>query len=766
MKKLATMLLSTALLSTAAEAQNTSPADAPAPEGTDEAALAPVEAPAASEAPEAPVAEAAPATPAAKAESSLAIEEIVVTARKRAESIQEVPVAVTALSGDMLEKNAVLTIADVGKFAPNVALAGATVNPASVVAYIRGVGNRATTPQGDSPIATSIDGVYLSQVSGALVDVFDMQSVEVLRGPQGTLEGRNSPGGAINLTTRRPTGEYAANAEVGMGSFGRRSTRTAVEAPLVEGKLAGRLSIGTNNFDGQVNNTYTGQDAGGSQSSMVRAGLLFTPTENIDAYFTADYSKLKYGPTGLRYVGTDQSYPRQASPVACTVFGYCTPDPEYTTRSNLNSNSTVKLGGVAANISWNLGGVNLVSVSGYRKVDDDQTIDVDGLPINLVHTFDHRIVSTQASQEFRLSNEKGGGYDLDGRLNWVFGVFYIQAKYDSAQPLDITALGIPVTTSYQHQTLDSYAGFAHADYKLTDRWSISAGARQTEDKKKGGGIAGAAPDRPVEFDVDFSNFSFEAGTEFRFTPEALGYFRYAQGYRAGGVGEINNPDRINVFKPETVDSYEVGLKTEWFDRRMIANLAVFYSDYQDLQRDTVQSDGSGGIAQGVQNAASATIQGVELETQFRATQALSFRAAVGYLDAKYKDFVADIGTGVVEDNSDLALPFTPKWTINGSLDYDVMIGEKGIVTLTPDVEYKSKANLSPLDTPVSDQKAYSLVNFSATFNAASGAWGAGAYARNIFDKHYIIGAEPTGGLTAFQLEGLQRNFGIRVFAHF
>lgn len=770
MKPMAMVLLSTSLL-TPVVVQGEEAAPATSNDGATVSSETIAQSGAAPDA-SAPSADAAPAdegaAPADAAGSDLAIQEITVTARKRKESAQTVPVSVTALSGELLERSEVKDIADVDSFAPNVQIAPVTVNPGAVVAFIRGVGNRAQSPQVDSPVAISVDGVYLTQVSGGLVDVFDMQGVEVLRGPQGTLQGRNSPGGAINLTTRRPGDAFGVQGEMGMGRFGQRSTRFAVEGPLSGDKLSARLSVGTDNFDGQVWDPTVGQHLGGHETMTFRTGLLFKPTENLKAYFTADYTNLEFEQAGLRYMGTDESYPRQPSPLACTAFGFCTPDDRYTTHTEFNRNSKVRQGGLSSTIDWTLGGVNLTSVTGYREINDVSNVDIDATSLSILNAVDRDLYVKQITQELRLSSERGGGFDFGGNLDWVAGLYYVNGYYNQVQPITLDQFGV-ATTLLQNQDLDSYAAFAHGIYKITDRWSVSLGGRESYDKKKSDGVAPGF----TEADRDFikghwSNFSFEGGTEFRVTPDHLLYARYAQGYRAGGIDEINTPGEKHKFKPETVDTYEIGAKTEWFERRLLLNLSLFWSDYKDLQRDVVRPVTNGGVAQGIENAATATIKGVEFESTFRAARTVTLRSTLAYLDASYDKFVADIGTGTVEDNSDLHLPFTPKFTGMLAMDWDVPVGDMGVVTFTPDVRYQSKSNLTPLDVHVSQQSGYALANASATFNADSTKvdWGFGLYVRNIFDQHYIEGAEPTGGVTAWQLEGLRRNWGARVFFKF
>lgn len=691
-----------------------------------------------------------------------AIEEIVVTARKREESIQDVPVAVSAFAGDFLERNAVSDLSGLDTYTPNVHISSVSVNAGAAVTFIRGIGNRVQDPQVDSPIAVSIDGVYLSQISGGLLDLFDVQGVEVLRGPQGTLQGRNSPGGAINITTRRPSGETGGQAEIGFGRFGKRDMRVAAEAPLIDGLLAGRLSYGSSSFDGQVLNRNTGRKVGGSESDIVRASLLFTPTDALSIYATADYSSLTYEPAGLRYVGTEESFgPRQPAPLTCVMpdIALCTPYPRYTTDLDFDRDSKVELSGLALNADWDLGSVTLTGITGFRDVKDRQNVDVDGTSLPLLNANGRELDVTQISQELRLSSN--GNEALD----WVFGAYYLQSEHDLKEPLDV--FGARVTTM-QEQTLDSYAVFGHGIYHLTDRWSMSAGGRQTWDDKRASAVAaGFDESTRVHVENDWSNFSFEAGTEFRFTSDHLGYFRYAQGYRSGGIAQVSNPDDVFMFEPETVDSFEMGIKATWLDRRLQTNFAIFYSDYSDLQRDVVKPAANSGFTQTIENAASATIQGAELEITAALTDALTLRSAIGYLDAAYDEFPADlIGDGNVVDNRDLALPFTSEWTAWLAADYVLSVGQHGSLTLTPEVSYRSSFNANPLDIQVGAQDTFALFNVSATYTPASDRWGATVYLRNAFDEYYIEAGEPTGNITSWQVEGLRRHWGMRLFANF
>jgi iron complex outermembrane receptor protein len=680
-----------------------------------------------------------------------AVEDIVVMARKRAESIQDVPVSITAVGAAQIERNNVVRLHDIASFSPNVTLNAPTISPTNIAPFIRGIGSRSNDPSQDVPIAISIDGVYLNQIAGSMVDVFDVQQIEILRGPQGTLQGRNSPGGAINITTRRPTQEFTARGEISYGSYNAFTVRGSVSGAIVPEKLAVRASVYHNGGGGYLKSLTTGQHFGGQKATGGRLGLLFTPTEDISLYLTADYVRDRSPQPAIRPVPVRQAFPRQPIPVVCATFGFCTPYPEYRNGSGPVPNGSSKNGGFGSVLDIDMGPAKLTSVTGYRYVNEHTTADIDGLAPAIISLDDRTLFSRMFSQEVRLAS------NTDSPLEYVVGAYYMRSRFNVAEPVTFNGR---TSTGRRRQVAKSLAVFGQATYHITDALSASAGIRQTWDDKvldtRPAGITVAR-----HFTDDWKNLSLEGGLEYKFNHDTLAYFRFAEGYRSGGINAgVAAIATLDAYDPETVKSYEVGLKSELFDRRLVLNASAFQSDYKDLQANVTISAG----VRPVRNAASARIKGLELESVAKFIPNLTVSTAIGYLDPQYKKFFADlVGTGVITDNSFLTFPYTSKWTASVRTDYNIPLGDKGDVTLAMDMNYRSSANYSSvIQIQVGQQKSYALLNGSITYTAANEKYKISVYGRNLTDKYYINTGDNANGVYAWHIVGAPRTFGVRL----
>lgn len=692
--------------------------------------------------------------------------EIVVLARKRAESIQDVPVSVTAINAATIERNNIIKIDQIAAVTPNVNFQQNGTIPTSIAAYIRGIGSRAADPIQDLPIAISIDGVYLSDIAGSLVDVFDVQQVEVLRGPQGTLQGRNSPGGAINITTRRPTGELGARFEASYARFDEVQLKGAVEGPIAGDVVAAKLSAFFNDGGNFMTNINTGKRTNGGLTNWGgRVGVLLTPTPDFTAYLTADYVRDTSPQSAIRAVPhAGPRGPLQPEPRVCSLFGFCSPLGKYETGATYLKHNSAKTGGVGLNADWDIGSVTLTSVTGYRYANEIVNVDNEGLPPVIVNVEDRTTKIRAVSQELRLASNG------NGPLDYVVGVYASRSRFNLFQPLRLGGplVGQPepsVRTAERSQVTKSFAIFGQASYNITDQWSVSGGARKTFDRKK----LTAQPSVPGPegtFKAKFDDLSIEAGTEFRFSPGKLAYFRFSQGYRAGGLNGSAPLTDINVYEPEKVNSYEVGLKTEWLDNRLIANLSGFYYDYSDLQIIAVDATPRGAINR-IVNVEGATIYGLELESTFRPSEVLTFSGSLGYLHTEYRSQIANLGFGPI-DLKGLPKDFAPKLTGYFAVDYTVPLGEgdNGALVFNADVSYKSKRYTNPIPNPVSVQNETALVNAAVTYRTADERYSVTLFGRNLTNKYYKLTGETGGGLFTWDSVGRPRTYGIRATAKF
>lgn len=533
--------------------------------------------------------------------------EIIVTAQKRAERLQDVPLAVSAVDANTISDRGFTNIAQISTMVPNVRIDEGIVNPTLITPFIRGIGTIDNGPEVDMPIAVSIDGVYLASVYGGLIDAFDIQQVEVLRGPQGTLQGRNAPGGAVNIITRRPGDHWVARGMFEYGRFEDVKVNIGFDGPLVPDLVGIKLAALYRNAQGfqkgidwngtldRSDDTFSGVRYGGRDSLGLKGGLSITPSDAINIWLSADYTKDKSKPTAFRDVNDGKSYPRpeyadELNTAACTAFGWCTPSPKYHSAQSFFGNNDVSNWGVSANMDFDLGPATLTSVTGYRKIKDTNRLDIDATPFPALETKDTTVNQKTFSQEIRLASDDDGALSANGLLRWVIGGYYMNSRMTRDQ--ELFAFGNSIGNDYG-QKLKSHALFGHVDIKPTEQLTISLGARESWDKKKFAVFANGAVvrDPPLTAQKSWKKFMYDANISYKLSPSAMIYARYAVGSRPGGFNQ-----NLITYGMETVKSYEAGLKTDFLDRKVTFNATGFYYKYTDIQRQTsvaVDANGDG-----------------------------------------------------------------------------------------------------------------------------------------------------------------------------
>lgn len=712
------------------------------------------------------------------------VEEIVVTARLRAEPLQQTPLAISAISPQRLAEARVRDISDLTSLAPSLTLVRDAAVASRVIPFMRGFGNRASDPAADPAIAIAIDGFYAGAQIGTFINLFDVEGVEVLRGPQGTLLGRNSPSGALLIRTRRPKPEFGGMAQVDYGSYNNFEIRGYVDVPLGSDKVSGTISYFRAKSDGFTRNLVTGTRVGGAETQSFRVGLLAEPTDRVSLYLTAQYDSDKGEDSSTRNVSdfvplriptanyTVSSPPLsrtcQAPFAALVCANGLLPNRQYnTTYGTLspkrdswgyNVTSDASIDGDAVNFKW---------ISGLRYYREFGRQDIDGTQQAILDiTFDGRYRTVQ--QEVRLSSMDSGPLSMDGRLNWLVGAFYFNFDYDRTA-LQV-ALNNPAKNN-QHQQTNSYALFGHIEYKITDQFIASFGARQTWDRKNHDSrsatfyATNGASDKDVIQSAAWKNFSVDATVEYRFDQHKMIFGRYSEGYRGGGfAGVPSSAAAAAQVKPETVQSYEIGLKTEFFDRRLQFNVTGYIAKYSDLQRIITSSTPLPPfLVQIPRNVASATTKGFEIEATARPIDALALRLGVGYVQPRYTSYIANL-TGVAgngpSDNRALTFPYISDWTVSVGGAYTAALGKAGSLRFNVDYDYRSKFNTTDQSYAFSKQPGYGLVNAGITWRDAADRLNLSVYGKNLSDTHYIDGGDATGGVTSFVQDGPPRTFGV------
>ncbi|WP_298195673.1 TonB-dependent receptor [Novosphingobium sp.] len=686
---------------------------------------------------------------------------IVVTAQKRAENVQDVPIAISAVGTAYLESRGVDSIDKLGAIAPNVKIERAPSSKTISQISIRGSVTINPAITWEPAVGLYLDGVYIAKAQGSIFDVADLERVEVLRGPQGTLYGRNALAGAVNLVTKKPSGEAGGLAEVTYGSFNEVKVRGVLDLPQM-GILSAKVSGQYRRRDGLINivpNPVPGVPAAGapkvSETDTIRNGSFMVQlraelSDALTADYTFDYSEADQTPPFSQLLSVNRNRdPRDIFDPAGPSYafgGAFFPLDKYTNRTRVETASIdgqvyerSRSYGHALTLTADLGAATLKSITAYRNLKWSDGLDLDGSPLPVAYT--QRITNYHAwSEELQLT-----GSAMADRLSYVLGAFYFDETAFTNNPQSYFGGGTDLDSRYGALT-KAFALYAQADYKLTDALKLTLGARYTYEKKDmtrffrvNRDVANGILTPLVVADIPYSkvnnakynDFSPAATLSYEITPEINTYARFAKGFKSGGFnGETNvfgapsaacpsgAAELCNPYKPEKVDSYEIGFKTRLLDNRLVLNVAAFRDEHKDIQLSIFTA--STGAASVVRNAAAARIQGLEFEAVLRPIDAITINGSLAFLDATYKSYI----DGGVDVSKNRAFPHAPKTTASAGIDWKVIQGDWGKLNIYGDLSYVSKYYTFPyaLTAPArSDQVAgttespgRTIVNLRAT----------------------------------------------------
>jgi iron complex outermembrane receptor protein len=653
------------------------------------------------------------------------LEAITVTARKRVEPMQDVPAAISALSAGELARRFDSDVRDFADSSPNIVIDDTQQGPGGVAAvYIRGIGVADVEKSVDPAVGVVFDDIYIGQSSGSLLKAIDIDRVEVLRGPQGTLFGRNATGGVINLARSRPTYDFTGKARITYGRFDSWKMEGVASTGLSD-NMAIKVSGAYEKSDGYIYNSFYDQPGQRSEFYALSGALLMEPIDQLEILISYDRQRTDQDPPQLLGVN-------RPTDLFCVAYDQCSPAPGVPTSGGryisvadgpLNKNASFDLDMAIAKASYELGSdLSLDYIFGWLKTKETITQDFDSAPLTLYHT-DRPARWRQTTNELRLT--KGGS----GPLSFVVGAYFWDSRYTINLKNYIGFAGAPLLTSAQDvtQTNKSWAGYGEADYDITDKLTLTVGARYTKDKKSSivndrtifiyGSLVEANPVAAIEPSLaggqivmaapvkkSWSKFTPRVSLSYDFTPDMMGYVLWSRGYRGGGFN--GRPSTIGAatipYNPETLDNYELGFKSEFANGRVRINGAAFLMKYKDMQQDLdVPAPGtSTGRENRTINASSAEFKGVEVDLTAQLTQELRINGNVGYLDAKYKNFLGDIySTGTPIDASFLKIRRAPKWTWNLGATYETDIGADATAWVTGDVHYVGPHEITFLNNP-------------------------------------------------------------------
>ncbi|MBJ7438873.1 MAG: TonB-dependent receptor [Sphingopyxis sp.] len=662
-------------------------------------------------------------TPAAATQSEDGgVSEIIVTAQRREERLQDVPIAVTTIQPAQIETAGLLNSLDLPRIAPGVTTSPTAAN-SFFIPYIRGVGSNSPATGNDSSIAVYIDGVYQSDKSANVLEFNSIERLEVLKGPQGTLFGRNATGGAINIVTRQPDFDFGASGEVSYGRFDQWVAKAYVTGPIAGDKVAFHASYmhtGGGDFARNTGTAYPGK-FGGTNGDSVDAKLLFRPTDDLEITLGAMY--MDRDTTNL--ISNLNPVPG-TTPVGSFFGGTFDPDVyQYQGSPNLFGVEAFRATG---KVRYSFPGVDLVSITGYVETTVVTKLDYDGTSAEFFY-FDEIQGVEDFSQELQLISTGSGS------LQWVLGAYYfngtaqieplniIQNAPFDASFAEIAAIpGGTATSVTAEGRTRAIAGYGQATLAVTPSTNITAGLRYTSEKRGYDfavqGIGQIAPGFyspaliPLTGDTGlektFNKLTWRLAIDQQFAPDVMAYASYNRGFKSGTFNMNDFTPGQTPVNPEQLDAYEIGIKSQFADRKVQLNLAAFYYDYSNIQLDIIVAGGGGGGTTQLQNAASETIYGLDMDLVVAPARGLQLRASATLMDAEYKSFPNAVaflpdalgnGAQTVVDASGQRGLFAPKWSFTLGADYTTTIAGVGDLKLSASYfrTDEFKVGIGPLD---------------------------------------------------------------------
>lgn len=676
--------------------------------------------------------------------------EIVVTAQRRSERLQDIPLSIAAIGADTIRDTGISSLTNIAPRVPGFYFGGFGTSRPQL--YIRGIGTRQFDPGSESSVGVFVDESYLGRTGGVLGALRDIERVEVLKGPQGTLYGRNTIAGAINIITKGPTDRLDAEFEASLGNYNTANFLAAVSGPIAGEAVKARLALWRTYSKGYVTNLTTGNRAQGTDNFGGRLRFELNPTENLKINLigeiirddgpsfqgesignTANPNGVLLGRAGLVPRKSDDPYKQ-----------FYTSDPAY--------NRDVET--ATAKVELDLGPGTLVSVTSFRQLEFDDDRDFDNTSLNVIRQLSFE-KSKQVTQELRFVSEPDGPLSFGGALDFIFGAFYYR---DDSQRSDTFLFGPdsvvfaagtqPTDIASSDFDTTSYALFAQGTLNITDQLELTLGGRYTHDKKRAtliGQTNDARPLIPANFIVgplerSFSSFDPRIALAFKPNEQINLYAQYSQGFKSGGFQYISlNPGQANlIFDPEGIDAYEVGIKTTLLNRKLYLNAAAFQYDYANVQVSRIVEIAPGVTPTLITNAAQSRIRGFEVDATLRLIEGLSLDAAYAYTDAKYQNYIFNATT----DFSNTRLVRAPKHSFHIGAQYEAALTDRLGLIARGDVSYLSDFFHEPGEanprfgttTPFTREDGYALT--SARIGLAYDQFRLTAFVENMFDVTY------------------------------
>lgn len=671
-------------------------------------------------------------------EESVSLQAVTVTATRRAESLQKVPVAVSVVDGEQLERDNRNGVASIVQQVPSLNFrTGASNKDTSL--FIRGVGTISTSPGVEPTVATVIDGVVYGRPGQATLDLLDLERIEVLRGPQGTLFGKNASAGVLNIVTKAPTEETHGYIDQSYYSGNESRTRFGIGGSLIPDTLKGSLTTLFGSYDGNVDNRANGHEVNGYNRKGVRGKLEFTPTDDLTLTLAADYMQSHDdAPNGVVSKALTPAFAGALAPVSASGHSR---DIASDYRSHVEDINK----GLSAQLDWNLGDYTLTSITAWRGWDNTQWQDGDRLATitsAFPGTEDKGDLSyDQYSQEVRLASPKGEF------VEYVVGLFYMHGKDDETYRRTlVTPTGSQRGVADYTTTSDSYSAFGETTLNFTSRLRGIAGLRWTHDdleydhrrvSTSATTVSGIQPGTRSSGSVDEDGWSGRLGVQYDLSDDVMAYVTYSRGYKGPAYNVFFNmqPRDTDALKPETSNTWEAGIKASAWDNRLTSNLAVFHSEYDNYQAnffDTVANQ----VVTRLINAGSVSTEGVELDYALQATQNLKLSGALAYTRARIDQFSCPAGAAASCNVNGKTLPYSPDWKSYVRADYSIPLANGLDVELGTDYSWQSEVQYDISQNSDTKQGAYGIWNASIALADYTNGWRVALLGKNLADKSY------------------------------
>ncbi len=688
------------------------------------------------------------AAPSESTEKQHKVRTIVITPEGRPVDPQQTPKTVNYFSEQELDRSGIANTIDLQYKTPGFVF---KTNALLGQPYLRGVGSDIISAGAEASVASFIDGVYLPRAFDSIIDFYDLQRVEVIKGPQGVHLGRNVVGGAVSIHTRDPEPYQSAYADLLYGSYNKRQLHAAVNLPITDSSLAFRLAGTTTRREGYSENIYLREDADDENYYAMRAKLLYTPSPNLRLLLSASHSR----EDSSRAIAPQPDPDNGVN--GGILLGGVVPDNPRELSANVSPNLNVQSNRYSARLNWKHDHMEFISTTAWLQTQGALAMDLDG--VNTDYSANYPEADSNAFiQEFRLQSP------AQKKLSWVSGLFLFNEKARQMLDVRLPASGVRSMPEGKVDTL-SYAAFGQLAWRFRPHWQSKAGIRYSHDRRKLDLVKTVSKSTGVTISTQNEEQSWQAVTpEFtlEYLPDAdkLYYASAARGYKAGG---FNTSSIQPAFDPEYLWAYETGIKSTLPEQHIQLNAALFYYDYRDMQLRTPPRDAPVGTYPIVINAARSIIKGIDLGARFQPKWNLGFSLAATLLDAKFDDFVS-VDPNNPNDNPDRAgkpLPQAPDISVNLATDYSWLLKD-GKLTLNAEYRYQSSVYFNIYADPQVKQNGYGLLNMSLDFESRNTRWYANLYGRNLTDELYaqtINRSDPLYGIKRYW--GAPRTIGLR-----